>query len=104
MRVRTSGIVEENLTIGKARYKIFDVGGQRAERRKWIHSFEQVSSIIFVTAISEYDLVLFEDARKNRLQEALDLFEEITHTSYFQNTPIMASFFLSKLDISMRLN
>lgn len=37
-----------------------DVGGQRSERRKWIHCFENVTSIIFLVALSEYDQILFE--------------------------------------------
>lgn len=37
-----------------------DVGGQRSERRKWIHCFENVTSIIFLVALSEYDQVLVE--------------------------------------------
>lgn len=38
-----------------------DVGGQRSERRKWIHCFENVTSIIFLVALSEYDQTLFEN-------------------------------------------
>lgn len=38
-----------------------DVGGQRSERRKWIHCFEGVTSIVFCVALSAYDLVLAED-------------------------------------------
>ncbi|EJW74437.1 hypothetical protein WUBG_14655 [Wuchereria bancrofti] len=41
--------------------RIFDVGGQRSERKKWIHCFEDVNAIIFIAAISQYDQVLFED-------------------------------------------
>ena len=37
-----------------------DVGGQRSERRKWIHCFENVTSIMFLNALSEYDQVLVE--------------------------------------------
>ena len=37
-----------------------DVGGQRSERRKWIHCFEKVTSVMFLVAINEYDQVLFE--------------------------------------------
>lgn len=37
-----------------------DVGGQRSERKKWIHCFENVTSIIFLAALSEYDQVLYE--------------------------------------------
>jgi hypothetical protein len=46
-----------------------DVGGQRNERRKWIHCFDSVTALIFVAAISEYDQVLYEDEKKNRLIE-----------------------------------
>ena len=47
---------------------MFDVGGQRSERKKWIHCFEGVTAIIFCVALSAYDLVLAEDeemVRKN---------------------------------------
>jgi hypothetical protein len=43
-------------------FSVFDVGGQRSERKKWIHCFEGVHAIIFLTAISEFDQVLLEDA------------------------------------------
>ena len=38
-----------------------DVGGQRSERKKWIHCFEGVTAIVFCVALSAYDLVLSED-------------------------------------------
>lgn len=41
--------------------RMFDVGGQRSERKKWIHCFEGVTAIIFIVAMSEYDLTLAED-------------------------------------------
>jgi len=97
VRVRTSGIVEEKFVIDKITFNVFDVGGQRAERRKWIHSFDNVTAVIFVTAISEYDQVLFEDRSKNRLEEALQLFEEICNSRWFTNIPIML--FLNKKDL-----
>ena len=56
-RVRTTGIVQQNFTITGKQYTMFDVGGQRNERRKWIHCFDNVTAVIFVTAISEYDQV-----------------------------------------------
>ena len=48
---------------------MFDVGGQRSERKKWIHCFEGVTAIIFIVALSEYDLTLAEDQEmvNNRL-------------------------------------
>lgn len=46
---------------------MLDVGGQRSERKKWIHCFEGVTAIIFCVALSEYDLVLAEDEEMVRL-------------------------------------
>lgn len=43
---------------------MFDVGGQRSERRKWIHCFDAVSSIVFCVALSEYDQVLLEETKQ----------------------------------------
>jgi hypothetical protein len=54
-RVRTTGIVENEFEIEGNRFKMYDVGGQRNERKKWIHCFENVTAVIFVAAISEYD-------------------------------------------------
>jgi hypothetical protein len=50
-----------------------DVGGQRSERRKWIHCFENVTSIIFLVALSEYDQILFESDNEVRIQSSVYL-------------------------------
>lgn len=87
-RVKTTGIVETHFTFKELYFKLvsvfimmvfftgvcvfpllyflcfhrmFDVGGQRSERKKWIHCFEGVTAIIFCVALSDYDLVLAED-------------------------------------------
>ncbi len=50
------------LTSSPPACSMFDVGGQRSERKKWIHCFENVTSIIFCVALSEYDQVLLEES------------------------------------------
>ncbi len=75
--MRTTGIVETSFLIDGNTFKMYDVGGQRNERKKWIHCFENVTAVLFVGAISEYDQKLFEDESQNRMVEALSLFEEI---------------------------
>uniref|UniRef100_A0A0K0D0M5 G-protein alpha subunit n=1 Tax=Angiostrongylus cantonensis TaxID=6313 RepID=A0A0K0D0M5_ANGCA len=60
-RIKTTGIVEVKFQMKNVDFRVFDVGGQRSERKKWIHCFEDVNAIIFIAAISEYDQVLFED-------------------------------------------
>lgn len=77
-RVRTTGIVENDFEIENNQFKMYDVGGQRNERKKWIHCFENVTAVLFVAAISEYDQVLYEDENTNRIVEALNLFEEVS--------------------------
>lgn len=47
--------------LSQSLFRLFDVGGQRSERKKWIHCFEDVTAIIFCVAMSEYDQVLHED-------------------------------------------
>lgn len=75
---------------------MFDVGGQRSERKKWIHCFENVTTILFLVAISEYDQLLFEDETVNRMQEALTLFDSICNSRWFIKTSIIL--FLNKID------
>lgn len=96
-RVRTSGIVTEQYVIDDNVFEMYDVGGQRNERKKWIHCFDNVTAVIFVAAISEYNQKLFEDSSTNRMLEALDLFEEIAKSSYFLKSSMML--FLNKRDL-----
>ena len=159
-RVRTTGIVQQNFVIKDQKYTMFDVGGQRNERRKcatrrpprprarrrrapvaalaprssaappgrpnggeasprrtprsprrthlshlahhlpllslarWIHCFDNVTAVIFVTAISEFDQMLYEDANTNRMDEALTLFDQICNHQSFKETSMIL--FLNK--------
>lgn len=96
-RARTTGIVESSFAIEGNQFKMYDVGGQRNERRKWIHCFEEVTAVMFVAAISEYDQVLFEDENTNRMEESLNLFEEVSNSCWFKETAILL--FLNKRDL-----
>lgn len=60
-RLRTTGITETIFELGNLTYRMFDVGGQRSERKKWIHVFDNVQVVLFLVAISGYDHVLVED-------------------------------------------
>ncbi|KAL0085819.1 guanine nucleotide binding protein, alpha subunit [Phycomyces blakesleeanus] len=96
-RVKTTGITETTFVIENLTYRMFDVGGQRSERKKWIHCFENVTALIFLVAISEYDQFLIEDETVNRMQEALTLFDSICNSRWFSKTSIIL--FLNKIDI-----
>jgi len=96
-RIRTTGIVVENYRIDDTDFVMYDVGGQRSERRKWINCFEGVTAVIFVAALSEYDQTLAEAKRSNRMVEALTLFQSVCNNRAFENTSILL--FLNKRDI-----
>ncbi|XP_042236198.1 guanine nucleotide-binding protein G(o) subunit alpha isoform X5 [Homarus americanus] len=96
-RVKTTGIVEVHFSFKNLNFKLFDVGGQRSERKKWIHCFEDVTAIIFCVAMSEYDQVLHEDETTNRMQESLKLFDSICNNKWFGDTSIIL--FLNKKDL-----
>ncbi|XP_037043630.1 G protein alpha i subunit isoform X1 [Bradysia coprophila] len=96
-RVKTTGIVETHFSFKGLHFKMFDVGGQRSERKKWIHCFEGVTAIIFCVALSGYDLVLAEDEEMNRMIESMKLFDSICNSKWFVETSIIL--FLNKKDL-----
>lgn len=96
-RVLTSGIFETKFRVDKVKFHMFDVGGQRDERRKWIQCFNDVTAIIFVAASSSYNMVLREDNTQNRLREALDLFRSIWNNRWLRTISVIL--FLNKQDL-----
>jgi len=96
-RVPTTGIVETSFMIDGNKFKMIDVGGQRSERKKWIHCFEGVTAVLFVANIGAYDQTLYEDAQTPCVTEALNLYESIVNNEWFAHTSIIL--FLNKRDI-----
>jgi len=96
-RVKTTGIVETEFEYNGFKFKLFDVGGQRNERKKWIHCFDNVTAVIFVASLSEYDQKCYEDDSTLRMRESLVLFDEICNSRYFQDTDIIL--FFNKRDL-----
>ncbi|KAH9467388.1 hypothetical protein Pst134EB_033251 [Puccinia striiformis f. sp. tritici] len=96
-RVKSTGISESKFNVGQLIWKVFDVGGQRSERKKWIHCFENVNVLIFFVAINEYDQVLYEDECVNRMAEAATLFDSICNSQWFRQTQMIL--FFNKIDL-----
>eukprot|EP00339_Tiarina_fusa_P022903 CAMPEP_0117028672 /NCGR_PEP_ID=MMETSP0472-20121206/20832_1 /TAXON_ID=693140 ORGANISM="Tiarina fusus, Strain LIS" /NCGR_SAMPLE_ID=MMETSP0472 /ASSEMBLY_ACC=CAM_ASM_000603 /LENGTH=354 /DNA_ID=CAMNT_0004736235 /DNA_START=8 /DNA_END=1072 /DNA_ORIENTATION=+ len=96
-RVRSTGIDEAEFELDGLEFKMLDVGGQRSERRKWIHCFDCVTAILFCASLSEYDQVLREDDTQNRMKESILLFDEICNSPWFRDTTFML--FLNKTDL-----
>eukprot|EP00117_Sycon_ciliatum_P036849 scpid41240/ scgid0768/ Guanine nucleotide-binding protein subunit alpha-11 len=97
VRVPTTGITEYPFHLDGAVFRMVDVGGQRSERRKWIHCFEDCTSIIFVTACSEYDETIIDIDIQNRMAESLALFQTIISYPWFHKSSIIL--FMNKKDL-----
>jgi len=96
-RVRSTGIEEAKFNFDNIAFTMVDVGGQRSERRKWIHCFQGVKAVLFTVSLSEYDQKLREDATQNRSKESLLLFDEIFNNQWFEKSEFML--FLNKIDL-----
>lgn len=89
LRVRkaTTDILDYTFDIKGTTFQFLDVGGQRSERRKWVNCFENITSMLYITSLSDYDLDITEDELKlsntsssvkiNRMKESIDLFHTI---------------------------
>jgi len=97
VKIRTTGATDLVFETGGIEFTLVDVGGQRSERRKWLHCFDNVTSVLFLAAIDEYDMVLEEDNRQNRLTESLMLFSQVSGSQFFENASWIL--FLNKTDL-----
>jgi len=97
-RRKTTGIVETTFTVDKTRVTVIDVGGQRSERRKWMPCFtNNLTAVIFLAAINEYDMILEEDGKTNKFAESVKLFRDVSNIENIKALPIIL--FLNKSDL-----
>jgi GTPase SAR1 family protein len=96
-RAQSTGVTQLSFAVGGKKFVLVDVGGQRSERKKWIHCFDKVNGVVFCVGISAFDQTLYEDNETNRMHEALKLFHEICTSKWFTATAIIL--FLNKADI-----
>lgn len=109
-RVRTTGIIETNfekklsnkdpMEPDSIKFKVFDVGGQKSERRKWKTCFEppSVDAVLFIVNCAGYNQVMYENPAQNRLEEELEVFKWLMmQKQYVGNVPVFL--FLNKKDL-----
>eukprot|EP01132_Coremiostelium_polycephalum_P008488 gene8488-10432_t len=97
VRLKTTSIIEADFYFRGLNFKMVDVGGQKGLRKKWIHCFENVTAVLFVTSLNSYDQVLEEDGETNRLKDSLEIFKDISNTEYLKNSVLIL--FLNKADL-----
>ena len=96
-RVRSTGISQFDILINGIPTRFIDLGGQKNERSKWINCFSNVTHIIYVISLSDFDQKMFEDKDTNRAVDSLDLFTKSLSNNLLKDIPIF--FIMNKEDI-----
>ena len=91
------GVVETWFRREQLTVCLIDVGGQRTQRYKWLHCFENVNTVLFVVAMSEYDQMLKEETSVNRMRESLNLFGSMCGSKWLTDASMVL--FLNKKDV-----
>lgn len=107
-RIRTTGIYNNVVRTHRTSWCLVDTGGERSERKKWIHCFLDVAVVLFVVALSDYNKFLVEDgitvsldwstsnsttdSLQNRMSESLQLFDAVVNSRHFTDTLIVRLF------------
>ncbi|KAJ7104884.1 heterotrimeric G protein alpha subunit 4 [Mycena epipterygia] len=87
VRARTIGITETTIKTPDMEMLVVDVGGAKSERRKWIHTFGDVTNIMFIASLCGYDTCLIEDRDAN--QDSMVLWDSICHGRWFKQTSLI---------------
>ncbi|XP_052227931.1 guanine nucleotide-binding protein G(i) subunit alpha-3-like isoform X2 [Dreissena polymorpha] len=97
IRRPTLGVIEHHFNVDDFIYRVIDVAGQKSQRKKWIHLFENVTVVLFFVSLSAFDENLEEDEALNTLQDSLQTFREVSHNHYLDKTDFLL--FLNKFDL-----
>eukprot|EP00924_Labyrinthula_sp_SR-Ha-C_P013937 augustus_masked-scaffold_5-processed-gene-18.1-mRNA-1 protein AED:0.19 eAED:0.51 QI:0/-1/0/1/-1/1/1/0/388 len=97
LRIRTSGIIKHTFKYNSVIVNVVDVGGQRNERKKWMEVLSDVTAVLFVIAMQEFDQTLFENNTVNRLNEAVELLQSTMNFPVFTNHSFIL--FFNKMDL-----
>ena len=100
-RIRTTGCIDTRYEVNNVNFDIHDFGGARNERRKWIHSFENVTAVLYMVPLDHYNDVLREDESKNAMHESVQLFDELVNSKWFKRTEFIL--FFNKKDVFAEL-
>jgi signal recognition particle receptor subunit beta len=97
-RVKTLGVTEKKIIVDETTsLALVDVGGQRAERKRWHNLFETTLCVLYLVSLSDYNQKLYEDEEGNRMQENFQLFTHTVNNPKLKEKPVIILF--NKLDV-----
>jgi len=96
-RARTVTVVQEEFLYQENSFRMIDVGGQKSERKKWLHVFADIDAFIYCVSLSDYDVFLRENFNKNRMEDSVEEFENLCKNKILKKKSTIL--FLNKNDI-----
>ncbi|KAI1421202.1 G-protein alpha subunit-domain-containing protein [Xylaria sp. FL1777] len=96
-QVTTTGIHQTVLTYRGSQFSVYDCGGERSERKKWIHAFEDVSAVIYPVESTGYGRSMREVEEGDRMLEQFTLVESIANSHWFIKSYFI--FVFTKIDL-----
>ncbi|KAF9260715.1 P-loop containing nucleoside triphosphate hydrolase protein [Marasmius fiardii PR-910] len=86
----TAGFHKKTFQTPTKTYHVWDCGGQVLQgKTEWSVCFPDVSVVLCVASLVDYDQIPSEGGYSNRLQQALDVFYRICHTAWCPQTRIV---------------
>jgi GTPase SAR1 family protein len=97
LRIRTTGIVERNVSFKNVDISLWDVGGSRGERKKMIYMFEGADVVVIVLAVNDFDRCMWEDGTTSRFEDSGMFCSEMLDSKWFKKAQIILV--LNRIDL-----
>ncbi|XP_031419997.1 guanine nucleotide binding protein (G protein) alpha v1 isoform X2 [Clupea harengus] len=98
VRVRTSGVTETQFCAAQFIFRLYDVGGQCTQKRKWLRCFDGVRAVLFLVDLSRYDLrPQQQDSSTGCIQDSLELYSSILSNTVFSSASLIL--IMNKMDL-----
>lgn len=97
-RSRTTGFSNTSFKIGSRTWTVIDVGGQKVERKKWIHARGmEIDALIYFCPVGDFCVMSQDEEGKNKVQEALEVWDEVMNGEGLGGIPVIL--FFNKKDL-----
>ncbi|KAF2231074.1 hypothetical protein EV356DRAFT_472529 [Viridothelium virens] len=83
--LKTTGVHRTSLKFDGEPYEFFEVGGTRAERKKWDHTMYDIHLVFFLVDATGYNKCLPEDRKSSHMLESCKLLESLFNSEYCES-------------------
>nr|XP_039256401.1 guanine nucleotide-binding protein G(i) subunit alpha-like [Styela clava] len=97
INIKSTGIFTYDCSYEELDFTFVETSGRRTERKKWIHTFDEVDIVLFCVSMSDYNQVLLENEETNCMTESLKLFQSICNNTILKESKFVL--LLNKKDV-----